>query len=370
MSYYSMGKVKHGKTLYRVVANYTDHDGKPKRKTKSVYGLQEAKAVDKQLAAEVAEAVAPAFMTVQQLYDEYIAAKAHEVRLSSLIKTKSILANHVLNTDLPKIKLNKLSKKDLQNWKNEISNKDIMTSTKNNAYRELNTLLNYAVKLDYISKNPLKDIGRFKDPYFVMPQDRINYYTIDEFNRYIKVAKDNRKYLVDYACYVFFYLLFYTGLRKGELNAMKWSDKEGDVLHVRRSISQKAGYIETPPKNKSSYRDIRLPRNAIKVIDEYRAILQKNVRFSEDMRLCGGAKPIPDTVLENHNTLYAQLAGVKHIKIHDFRHSHATLLINNGVNIMEVSRRLGHADVKMTWNTYAHLYPSAEDSALEALEKA
>lgn len=368
MSFYKMNKRKDGKELYRVVASFTDAQGNPRRKTKCVAGLQEAKEVDKLLAAEVKEAAAPAFMTIQQLYDEYIAAKKSEVRSSSLMKTKSILANHVLNTELSKIRLSKLSKKQLQDWKNDIAQKDIMVSTKNNAFRELNALLNYAVKLDYISKNPLKDIGRFKDAYFTAPGDRIRYYTAEQFNRYITAARANRKYLTDYACYVFFYLAFYTGLRKGELNALKWSDKDGDVLHVRRSISQKAGYEETPPKNKSSYRDIRLPCGALKVLDEYRAVLRENVQYSEDLRLCGGVKPIPDTVLENHNKLYAELAGLPHIRIHDFRHSHATLLINSGVNIMEVARRLGHADVKMTWNTYSHLYPSAESSAIKVLE--
>lgn len=366
MPIYKTDKKKDGKQQYRVFVNYTDINGNQKRKTKCVYGLAEAKEAERQLLGAVKESSSS--MTVRELHDEYIKAKKHEVRKSSLANSESILNNHVMNTDLVNIRLDKLSAKHLQEWKNTISDKKIQVSTKNGAYRELNSMLNYAVRHDYISKNPLAKIGRFKDPYF--KTEEIKYYTIEEFNRYISVAKDNIKTQLDYACYVFFYLLFYSGLRKGELNAMLWSDYDGESLNVTKSIAQKVGYEITPPKNKASYRRIKIPPKAIKVLDRYRDFLKKNTRYSENLYLCGGFKPISDSTMENYNTFYAKKAGLPHRRIHDFRHSHATLLINAGVNIMEVSRRLGHSDVKMTWNTYSHLYPSTEDTAIDALESA
>jgi integrase len=66
---------------------------------------------------------------------------------------------------------------------------------------------------------------------------------------------------------------------------------------------------------------------------------------------------------------YCEAAGVKHIRIHDFRHTHASLLINEGINIMEVSRRLGHRDIKETLETYSHLYPREEDKAVAVLNR-
>lgn len=65
----------------------------------------------------------------------------------------------------------------------------------------------------------------------------------------------------------------------------------------------------------------------------------------------------------------AGLAGIKAIRIHDFRHSHASLLANEGINIQGVSRRLGHSKIEMTWNTYSHLYPREEERAVEILNK-
>lgn len=372
MPIYNTGKQKNGKAQYRVFVNFTDSNGKLKRKTKCVYGLREAQATEKKLSSEVQESGTGGNMTLQQLYDEYIAVKEHEVRRSTLEKTKSVLGNHVMNTDLPQKRLDKISKTVLQDWKNSLAKKDIKVSTKNNAIRDFNAMLNYAVKMDYIIKNPLKDIGKFKDAYFQVAEEKIHYYTPEQFKKYIGVAKANRDTLTDYGCYIFFLLAFYTGMRKGELNALKWSDLDGNTIHVRRSICQKVkgGYEETPPKNKASYRSLQLPKKVIKELDEYRDVLNANVQYSESLRMCGGFKPIPDTVLENHNTFYAESAGLPHIRIHDFRHSHASLLINENINIMEISRRLGHSDVKMTWNTYGHLYPKIEEQVLSVLEKA
>lgn len=71
-----------------------------------------------------------------------------------------------------------------------------------------------------------------------------------------------------------------------------------------------------------------------------------------------------DSTLDKHNKKYAELAGIKKIRIHDFRHSHASLLANEGINIQEIARRLGHSKIEITWNTYSHLYPREENEQL------
>ena len=73
--------------------------------------------------------------------------------------------------------------------------------------------------------------------------------------------------------------------------------------------------------------------------------------------------------VEDKNKKYATLAGIKKIRIHDFRHSHASLLANEGINIQEIARRLGHSQIEVTWNTYSHLYPQEEERAIKILDK-
>ena len=71
----------------------------------------------------------------------------------------------------------------------------------------------------------------------------------------------------------------------------------------------------------------------------------------------------------SRNEKFAEIAKVKKIRIHDFRHSHASLLANNGINIQEIARRLGHTNIEITWNIYSHLYPQQEEKAVEILNK-
>ena len=87
--------------------------------------------------------------------------------------------------------------------------------------------------------------------------------------------------------------------------------------------------------------------------------------------MCGGGENgvLSDTNIDLHNRRYAEAAGLPHIRIHDFRHSHASLLANEGINIQEIARRLGHAKIEMTWNTYAHLYPRESERSLSVLNK-
>ena len=161
-------------------------------------------------------------------------------------------------------------------------------------------------------------------------------------------------------------------MRKGEINALKWSDIDGEILHVRRSVAQKIkgqSIIETPPKNKSSYRDLQIPKPLLKILSEHKKRQMRDDHFSDNFRVCGGIKCLSDTAIENKNKSFAKASGLPHIRIHDFRHSHASLLANEGINIQEIARRLGHSDVKMTWNTYAHLYPREEERAVSVLDK-
>lgn len=370
MPIYKMNGRKDGKQQYRVRINYTDHNGKAKQIDRVAYGAAEAKLLETQLIREMKAKTDAGRRTVQELYEEYIRNKKHEVRETSLDKQKRTLELYVI-PQLGHAKIDKLTTPILQKWKMEISSKELAVKTKQNIYSEFRTMLNYAVKMEYLPKNPLVTVGNFKEVYFEMQQDKLHYYTVDQFKKYITVAKENAVTLTDWGYYVFFNIAFYTGMRKGEINALKWSDIDGDIIHVRRSIAQKlkGGDRETPPKNKSSYRDLQAPIPLMKVLIEHKERQQQDKRFSENYRICGGPVCLRDTSLSNKNNQFAKEAGLPRIRIHDFRHSHVSLLANEGINIQEIARRLGHSKIEMTWNTYAHLYPREEERALDILNK-
>ena len=372
MPIYKMEGKKDGKQKYRVFINYTDSAGHYRKKSKIVYGADEAKYCEYLMSAEVNTSAPDSSVTLRQLFVQYMETKKHEVRQSTFEKTGRVLNGYIISA-LGDEKLNRLTSKKLQSWKNNIAGAELKIRTKQNIYKEFHALLNYAVKLDYISKNPLNALGNFKEVYFERPQDSLHYYTPEQFKQFISVAKDSIKSLGDYGCYVFFNIAFYTGMRKGEINALKWSDIDAqNIIHVRRSVSQKIkgeSCTETPPKNKASYRSLQMPEPLIEILAEYKEKCKKMKGFTDDYRICGGVSCLGDTMLSNKNIQYANEAGLPHIRIHDFRHTHATLLVNEGINIQEIARRLGHSDIKMTWNTYAHLYPREEERAVKVLNK-
>lgn len=373
MPLYKTKVKKDGLQQYLVRVNYTDSFGKAHSLTRHAYGLAEAKQMEQDITREYcSEKPAVTRMTVQQLYDEYILAKETEVRATSLVPIKNCLAKGTLPYLADK-RLDKLTVPTLQSWKNDIAVINVSISTKQNYYAELRQMLNYAVKMGYIPKNNLTIVGNFKKDTQALPKEELHFYTPDQFKKFIAVAREQaekKDTINDWSYYVFFFIAYFTGARKGEIYALKWSDIKGHTLSISRSVNQKVGRIvETLPKNSSSIRTLQIPMSLEAVLNEQKERQMQDENFTEDYRICGGIDCIRDSTVCNKGFDFADKAGLPHIRLHDFRHSHASLLASEGINIQEIARRLGHSNVEMTWNTYSHLYPHEEERAVSVLDK-
>ncbi len=470
MPIYKMNGRRDGKQKYRVRINYIDALGKARQVDRVTYGSDEAKLLELKLQQDIRQDAqeaeergflsewdyyvffaiafytglrkgeihalqwsdisgsflsgqeAPAKrMTLRELFREYCNIRKNEMRESTLDKFKHITENHIL-PELGGLKLSKITPPILAQWKMSIEDKGLALTTKQSAYSPLRAMLNYAVKMEYIPKNPLDKIGNFKSSGDIKKE--MDFYTPQEFKRFLSAARQNaqeaeergflsewdyyvffaiafytglrkgeihalqwsdisgsflsdaqeaeeRGFLSEWDYYVFFAIAFYTGLRKGEIHALQWSDISGSFLSVKRSIAQKlkGGDRETAPKNKASVRTLQIPVPLLTILEEHKKRWKKHEGFSASYRVCGGEKCLRDTSVENRNKRFAEAAGVKKIRIHDFRHSHVSLLANKGINIQEIARRLGHSNIEMTWNTYSHLYPKEEERAIKILNK-
>lgn len=366
MPIYKTGKSKDGRAGYRVVVNYTDAQGNYKQRSKIAYGLTDAKQAEIELSSRSSESSGS--MTVEELFEQYIASCSHDIRASTLDKRIRILKLHVL-PKLGKTKLSRLTVAVLQAWRDDLAQTELKTVTLNNIYRELNAMLNFAERVELVPKNLLKKVKNFRDPYFEAEPEKLHYYTVEQWRLFEATLIADAAEQSDWRYYVLFSVLFYSGTRKGEAYALKWSDIDGSVMHVRRSVTNKVkgGIQETPPKNKSSYRDIIMPDKLAAVLADEKARQMNDPKFTEDYRVCGGAKIIGDSSCGSKGFEIAGRAGLPHIRLHDFRHTHATLLINEGINVQEIARRLGHSNVQQTLKTYAHLYPREEERALRVL---
>lgn len=369
---YENGKLvkKYGKQKYRVRVNYMDNSGKYKQIERITYGADEAKQLEIELHKQVSETQPAKKITVQELYERYMKAVKPENKESTFQKKKDVLERHILPY-LSGVKLDKLNIPTLQNWKQEIEKLGISIRMRKNIYSDFRAMLNFAVKMEYIPSNPLLKIGNFKAP--LEEHKEMLFYTPEEFKRYISIAR-NLAYngsMINWGNYIFFCIAFYSGARKGEINALKWTDVQNGEIKITKSVTQKLKGEDrfTPPKNRSSVRTIQIPISLQTILDEYYEQCQSIAGFNNDYFVCGGIRPLRDTTLENANKKFAELSGVKKIRIHDFRHSHASLLANNGISIQEIARRLGHSDVSVTLKTYSHLYPKETERALKILNE-
>lgn len=361
---------KDGKQRYRVRINYTDSYGNAKQIERTAYGLDEAKQLEAELNQSIKEALPAEKISVGELYNLYVEAKKCEVKESSLNKSKKILNYHIL-PHIKNVKLDKLNVQILQKWKQDIEALGLSITTRKNIYTEFRTMLNFAVKMGYIPKNPLLQVGNFKAP--LEDHKEMQFYTPEEFKKFIQAARTKAESeqgsILQWHYYVFFNIAFFTGMRKGEINALNWNDIKDGEIKITKSLNQKLIGEDriTPPKNKSSIRTIQIPTPLQKVLDEHYQRCKEMPDFTDDYFVCGGQKSIRDTSLSKAAAWCADNAGVKHIRIHDFRHSHASLLANNGINIQEIARRLGHSDVSITLKVYSHLYPKESERALKIL---
>lgn len=189
----------------------------------------------------------------------------------------------------------------------------------------------------------------------------MEYYTYEEVQKYISVIDELR-----FLCA--FEILYYCGLRKGELRGLTWDniDFEEKTLSVKKNITNVNGgddknWLLTIPKTKSSVRTIPISKVLYNNLIKYKEVQKNNYGFNEKWYVIGDKEPISQNTLRNKHIHYTKESELKHIRIHDFRHSCASLLINNGASIMIVAKYLGHTKIDETLNTYSHLFKNKLD---------
>mgnify|MGYP004652446575 FL=1 len=366
MPYYKQDKKnKDGLTQYIVKVNIGD-----KQIKRTTYGLSRAKDLENRLLREYTDKkINTSSMTLDQLFRDYNKNTRADIRQSTLSRRLTVYNQHIAPY-LGDKRLKDLDIQTLTEWKNIENSKDLSLVTRRNSFQVLKAVLNYGVKMEYINFNPLNKIDNFKDSY--SEEKEIQFYTPGEFKRYIAQALEYATKKDFYDFYVFFMIAYFTGLRKGEIHALRWNCINSDSLSVKKSITQKlkGGDVETPPKNKSSVRTIKMPKQLIDCLSEHKVRQQKVIKDWNDTGfVCGYYKSLRDTSIDKENRRYARQRNLKRIRIHDFRHSHASFLINNNISRLEVAHRLGHSTVEQTLKTYSHLFPNEEDRATKLLEE-
>ena len=289
------------------------------------------------------------------LVDVYLEDYKAKYKLSSYYIKEHNIQSHILPY-FGETKINNITPNMIREWLNNLQPKQgntLSTQTKNGILRILSAILSYACKYYGLSLNPCKTVDALKDD---TKKEKV-FLTLEQY----KAFKAN---ITDIRDKVIFDLLFYAGLRRGELMALTFGDVDMDnkLLHISKTKGYAAGkFLTTTPKTKSSNRVVTLPGFLIDEIKEYK-------EHCLDTDATASLLNIRQLSIEHKKDKYLKLAGLPHMRIHDFRHSHVTLLVEMGENPLLIANRLGHSDIKMTLNTYAHLYPNKQKELAQKLE--
>ena len=170
--------------------------------------------------------------------------------------------------------------------------------------------------------------------------------------------------------------MYYCGLRRDDLKGLSWDniDFENKTLSVVKNVTNLNGnhgfWQLTTTKTRTSTRTRSMPDVLVNDLRELKVQNKKHqYMFTEKDFVFGDNNPLHPDVLRRNKNEFAQKAGIKQIRIHDFRHSCASLLINNGASIMIVAKYLGHAKIDETLNTYSHLFKNKMDEIVDLMNK-
>ncbi|SDC69277.1 Site-specific recombinase XerD [Candidatus Frackibacter sp. WG11] len=372
---------KLGQKKYKIIIELGRNPatGKRKRKTKTVNGTKkEAQKIMAKLIHEMETGtyVEPSKMTTAELLQKWLKEYCKpNLAPSRYANYREIIERHFI-PELGSIQLKNLKPMHIQSYQSKkltTGRQDgkpggLSKTTVEKHNRILSQALKYAVKLQIIKSNPADPI---KAPSPEEPE--IKYLNKEQVNKVLKETKD--KWI-----YNFIYISVNTGMRRGEMLGLRWKDIDLNKKTIQvRQISQRIrneGIIFKKPKTKSSERLISISNNVVKAIkkikreqSENKLLLGPNYYTKQNLVFCNedGSPANPQGVTRRFKRV-AKRAGFKDIRLHDLRHTHATLLLQEGVHPKVVQERLGHSSITQTLDTYSHVIPSLQQEAADKLE--
>jgi len=354
--------------LYEVTIKTDPITGKRTRKKKR--GFKTKREAEKALAILLNDLangtyIEPSIMPFKDYLIDWFQTKRRQIGIQTAKTYQSYITYHIIPS-LGKYPLSKLTTIIIQKFINSLVDKELSSATIKKIYHILNNSIQKAVNLELIPKNVASHVEL---PH--VTRNEINVWDIEEIKSFLKVAKESRYYIA-------FHLAITTGMRQGELLALRWKDidLQRGTIHIRQTLSHDGKEFLTGAKTASSIRSITLLPGTITALKKHKTtMMREKLKAGTDyvdhdlvVCTCRGTALSPRNLLRTFKNLI-QKANVPGIRFHDLRHTHATSLLLEGINPKVVAERLGHSKVSVTLDTYSHVLPSMQKEAVEKLNK-
>ena len=294
-------------------------------------------------------------ITVNEIAELFFETKEREWSLSTYKKNTEDYRRHIKNK-FGNRKALSITQKEVLEWKNKVGKKHYSINYLSSIYLIFSAIMDYG-KYYNIPVNVVKLVGNFKTSRKYKKRE-MKFINMKQFNDAIKNEKN-----IYY--YVAFHILFYTGIRRGEMLALNVKDLnfEENTIRIDETFNPKISHETDLPKTVRSRRTIPVKKE---LMDMLKHLISLGVENNGYIFM----NKITLTTLKRKSDINLKSIGFteeEHIRIHDYRHSFISMCINNNVPIEIISDYVGHENTSVTWDIYGHLYPERKNSIMNAL---
>lgn len=297
-------------------------------------------------------------MTLDELFAEYMEYSKLHKEITTCEKDQNIYKNHIQEQFGSKQYL-KITARQLIAKYNDLFEQGYKHGTVMNVHKTFNKIYHYADKMYMCEYNPASRAGAPKKKEL---DDEMKIRPVEDFIKLYNVLKD-----VEYKA--IFMILYFCGLRRGELIGLKWSDYTPGKLRIRKSVAyKKGGQYEKNTKTVGSERMVSINSEICNLLDELYIVKSKEDGFGDEAFIFGSAdKSLPFETLRRNHIEFERKAKLPHVRLHDYRHSHVSNLIASKMPVTAVAARIGDT-VKTVLETYTHLLQESEQKVDDYLE--